>query len=934
MTACAHNKPTMTANTQFRLLTFILLMLTAGKTFAQKDTLVTLDMKQARIASVLEELEKQTGYRFYYDTTDFDSTRVDITVRQEPFAKVLETIFTEKDITWSMDRYNRIFIARGEAIHTSLPPDFFTRKDTAKMVSAEDTTRGHHEQNSSLQVAVLENKLYTIGDKTGGPLQGIANIAGYTRDAKTGEPIAGASIYIEKPRIGVFSDQYGYYSISLPRGRHILNIQSIGMRDTRRLLMVYGDGKMNIDLQTQVMTLKKVIVSAEKASNVRRTEMGVQKIDIKTIKQVPVVFGEADVLRVVMTLPGVKTVGEASTGLNVRGGSADQNLVLFNDGTIYNTAHFFGMFSAFNPEVVKDVELYKSSIPAKFGGRLSSVLDINSREGNKKEITGSAGIGLLTSRFNIEGPLVKEKTSFIFGARTTYANWLLANLPDQYKNSRASFYDLNLNISHEINKTNSLYFMGYFSQDRFNLNNDTTYSYGNRNIGLKWKHVFSNKLYSIVSAGYDRYQYGITSTHNPVNAYKLGFDINQLYLKAHFSWFLSSSHTLEFGLNALRYKLHPGSYQPVGKPSLVTPDVVAPEQALESAVYLSDRYTISSALSLEAGLRYSMYSYLGPNQVNNYAPGQPITTDNLIGTKNYGSGAFIKTYSNPEYRLSARYIVTENFSIKAGYNTQRQYIHAISNTTAMAPTDIWKLSDPNIRPQSGDQVSLGLYRNFKNNTIETSVEVYYKRIKDFLDYKSGALLVMNHHIETDVLQTKGKAYGVELLIKKLTGKFNGWFSYTWSRTLLKQDDPRAGELVNGGSFYPANYDKPHDVTVVSNYRFSHRFSISLNATYSTGRPITLPIGIFYYANSWRTLYADRNAYRIPDYFRTDFSMNIEGNHKVHQKTHNSWTIGVYNLTGRKNAYSVYYTSENGAVNGYKLSIFGSAIPFVNFNIRF
>ncbi|HVW61822.1 MAG TPA: TonB-dependent receptor [Puia sp.] len=925
----------MTAPNHFRLLTFIFLSLTAGTALAQKAPLVSIDMKQVRIADVLAELEKQTNHRFYYDTTDFDSTRVDVTVRQQPFTKVLDAIFTEKDIAYSIDRQYRVFIARGEAIHTDLPPGFFDKKDTARMASPmEDTTHGRQEQNSSLQVAALENKLYTVGDKVNGPLHGIANLAGYTRDAKTGEPVAGASIYVENPRIGVFSDQYGYYSISLPKGRHILNIQSIGMRDTRRLLMVYGDGKMNIDLRTQVMTLKKVIVSAEKASNVRRTEMGVQKIDIKTIKQVPVVFGEADVLRVVMTLPGVKTVGEASTGLNVRGGSADQNLVLFNEGTIYNTAHFFGMFSAFNPEVVKDVELYKSSIPAKFGGRLSSVLDINSREGNKKEITGSAGIGLLTSRFNIEGPLVKEKTSFILGGRTTYANWLLARLPDQYKHSRASFYDINLNISHEINKNNSLYFTGYLSQDRFNLNNDTTYSYGNRNIGVKWKHVFSNKIYSLVSAGYDRYQYNISSTANPVNAYKLGFDINQLYLRAHFSWFLSSVHTLEFGLNTLRYKLHPGSYKPVGSSSLVVPDVLAPEQALESAVYISDRYNISSALSLEAGLRYSMYSYLGPNQVNNYSPGQPINNDNLISTKNYGPGAFIKTYGNPEYRLSARYIITENFSIKAGYNTQRQYIHAISNTTAMAPTDIWKLSDPNIRPQTGDQVSLGLYRNFKSNTIETSVEVYYKRIRNFLDYKSGARLVMNHHMETDVIQTKGKAYGVELLIKKLTGKFNGWLSYTWSRTLLRQDDPNAGELINNGSFYPANYDKPHDVTLVSNYRFSHRFSVSLNATYSTGRPITLPIGIFYYANSWRTLYADRNAFRIPDYFRTDFSMNIDGNHKVHQKTHNSWTIGVYNLTGRRNPYSVYYTSENGAVNGYKLSIFGSAIPYVNFNIRF
>ncbi|WP_431210919.1 hypothetical protein ACQ86N_33965 [Puia sp. P3] len=294
----------------------------------------------------------------------------------------------------------------------------------------------------------------------------------------------------------------------------------------------------------------------------------------------------------------------------------------------------------------------------------------------------------------------------------------------------------------------------------------------------------------------------------------------------------------------------------------------------------------------------------------------------------------MKTYGGPEYRVSGRYVLTDNLSIKAGYNTQRQYIHSLSNTTAIAPTDIWKLSDPNIRPQHGDQVSLGLYRNFKANTVETSVEVYYKRIRDYLDYKSGAQLVMNHHIETDVLETQGKAYGVELLIKKLTGKLNGWFSYTYSRVLLRQSDPNAGEVINEGKYYPANYDKPNDVTAVSNYRFTHRFSVSLNATYSTGRPITLPIGVFNYAGSPRTLYADRNAYRIPDYFRMDWSMNIDGNHKVHQKTHNSWTIGVYNLTGRRNPYSVYYVSENGLVNGYKLSIFGSAIPFVNFNIRF
>jgi TonB dependent receptor/CarboxypepD_reg-like domain/TonB-dependent Receptor Plug Domain len=906
-----------------------------SRCFAQdnKPADVNLELHQVRYEEALKEIEQQTGYRFFYDTTDFDTTRIDVSAKGRPLPAVLRDLLSGTGINFSIDRFHHVFIAKGEAVNTGLPQGFFDKTDSSR-TALSDTAHDYLDEVGKPQVATLENKLYLIGEKGSANLPGKANLAGYTLDAATGEPITGASVYVENPRIGVASDQYGYFSISLPRGRHILNIQSIGMHDTRRLIVVYGDGKMNIELRTQVMTLKKVTVSAEKASNIKGTNMGVQKIDIRTIKQVPVVFGEADVLRVVTMLPGVQTVGESSTGLNVRGGSTDQNLVLFNDATIYNSAHFFGFFSAFNPEVVKDVELFKSSLPARYGGRLSSVLDINGRDGNKRNFTGSAGIGLLTSRLNIEGPIVKDKTSFILGGRTTYADWLLQDLPAQYKNSRASFYDVNLTISHEINKKNNLYLTGYLSEDHFNLNNDTAYAYGNRSVNLKWKHIFSNKWNSVVSTGYDRYQYSIGSNDNPVNAYNLGFNINQAYFRANFNYYLNSNHTIEFGLNTLKYRLHPGAYTPVGGKSLVVPDTLQTEQALESALYLSDHYTVTSDFSLEGGLRWSLFNYLGPSVVNNYAPGVPVTTETQTGTTPYAKNSFIKTYGGPEYRLSARYVITENFSLKAGYNTSRQYIHMLSNTTAMAPTDIWKLSDPNIKPQYGDQISLGAYHNFKSNTIETSVEVYYKHIHDYLDYRSGAQLIMNHHIETDVLETHGKAYGVEFLIKKQTGKLNGWISYTYSRILLQQNNPSEGPLINNGHWYPADYDKPNDLTVVANYRLNHRFSISANATYSTGRPITLPIGVYYYAGSLRTLYADRNTYRIPDYFRSDLSMNIDGNHKVHQKTHNSWTVGVYNLTGRHNPYSVYYVSQNGLINGYKLSIFGSAIPFVNFNIRF
>ncbi len=898
---------------------------------------VTISLKDATIENFATAIEKQCRVRFYYDSSKMDSISITVTAAAQPLKTVLDQAFANTGLQYTADNAGHIFITRGYALNLLLPSNFPTGVPAGNQQAsnaAVTNTFSDSDEVSTTPKAVAENKLYEIGDKLLTNAPSVITLAGYVRDIKTGEPVVGASVFIDKPRIGGTTDQYGYYSLSLPRGHHILNIQSISMRDTRRQIVLYSDGKMNVDMQGTVITLKRVIIAAQKLSNVKSTQMGLQKIDIKTIKQVPVVFGEADVLRVVTTLPGVKTVGESSTGLNVRGGSADQNLILFNDATIYNPSHFFGMFSAFNPEVVKDVELYKSSIPARYGGRLASVLNINSREGNKKNITGSAGLGLLTSRLDIEGPLIKDKSSFILGGRTTYANWLLNLLPDQYKKSKASFYDINLNVSHEFNKKNTVYLTGYISNDRFNLNSDTVYNYGNKNISLKWKHIFNNKVNSLVTTGYDRYDYNITSDELPPSAYKLGFDINQTYLKVHFNYYLSNKHTVDFGLNSIYYKLHPGNYQPVGKSSLVVPDNIATEQALESALYLSDHYNISPALSIDAGIRYSMFNSMGPKSVNNYAPGLPKTENTIISVTPYASGKFMKTWSGPEYRLSLRYAITDSFSVKAGYNTQRQYIHVLSNTSAMAPTDIWKLSDPNIRPQYGNQYSLGVYKNFKANTIEASVEVYYKNIQNYLDYKSGAVLVMNHHIETDVIGTKGKAYGVELLVKKLTGKLNGWISYTWSRILLKMDDPNAGELINQGLYYPANYDKPHDVTVIGNYRVTHRFSLSLNATYSTGRPITLPVGVFYFGNAQRTLYADRNAYRIPNYFRTDFSMNIDGNHKVHQKTHNSWTIGVYNLTGRKNPYSVYYVSENGIINGYKLSIFGSAIPFVNYNISF
>ena len=914
--------------------TFCLLLLLSGWTSASAQIAADMPIKgtfrQARFEQFVQAVEPQTPYRFFYNPADIDSLVVDIEVANQPLRVVLRQLFGDSKYSYAIDKQQRVYITINRPIHTDLPIGFF--RGTGG--NGTDSTLNAY-LSETRQKRPEPDKVYEIGKRTNPIRPGRATMSGYVRNVASGEPIVGAAIYLESPRIGTVSDQFGYYSITLPRGKHDLKLRSIGLKDTRRRIILYADDKFNIDMEDDVIALKEVVIEAEKDKNISGLQMGQERVDIKSIKQVPTALGEADLLRVIQTLPGVKTVGESSTGLNVRGGATDQNLILYNDATIYNSSHLFGFFSAFNPDLIKSAELYKSAIPSRFGGRLASVLDVQTRDGNKKKFVGSGGIGLLTGRLTVEGPILKDKTSFIVGIRTTYSDWLLRQLQSaSFQKSQAQFYDLNLHITHEMNERNTFYLTGYLSQDRFRLNSDTTYRYQNQTATLKWKHILTNKLYSVFTGSYSGYNYSVASEKNPVNAYDLGFSIHQPQLKADFNFFATNQHTIDFGVSSTYYKIQPGNFQPRGSESLIAPDVVPAEQGVESALYVGDRFDVSPQLSISAGLRYSTFSYLGPNTVYQYVMGQPKTVNTIIDTLTYGTNKAISTYSGPEYRLAIRYALSNTASVKASFNRTRQYIQMLSNTTVISPTDIWKLSDANIKPQIGDQYAVGLYKNNRANTIEMSVEAYYKTMQNRLDYRSGAALILNHHIETDVVNAEGKAYGVELLVKKLTGKLNGWVSYTYARTLLRTSNTDNNEIINQGNWYPSNYDKPHDFTLISNYRINRRFSISLNFTYSTGRPITLPVAKYYLDGSARLLYSERNQYRIPDYYRADFAMNIEGNHKVKKLAHSSWTLSVYNLLGRHNAYSVYFRSENGAIRGYQLSIFGQPIPSVTYNFRF
>ena len=682
--------------------------------------------------------------------------------------------------------------------------------------------------------------------------------------------------------------------------------------------------------------LAEIVVVSGRQSAVKSTLIGSEKFKPELLKNIPSAFGESDIMKVVLTLPGITTVGEASSGYNVRGGATDQNLILYNGGTVYNPSHLFGLFTSFNSDAIEDVELFKSSIPVEYGGRISSVLKVTSKEANMQRLTGSASIGVLTSKANLEIPVVKDHVSLLLNGRTTYSDWILKHLPEKsgYRNGSGNFYDLGGVLTWKLNDMHRLKIYGYWSYDKFSFSSDDNYGYRNRNFSAEWRSILSEKITATLSGGLDHYDYFNEDRATPTMAARLSFGIDQLWGKLHFRHRLTEKQVLSYGLSVQHYNVQAGKYEPLGEESRISTNQLEKEKALESAAYIDYEHSLTDKLSVSAGLRYSMFNALGPRDVNFYADGELPSEETLLETRH--ETGVIKTYQAPEIRLSARYALMENLSLKAGFNTMHQYIHKVSNTSIMSPTDIWKLSDLNIKPQNGWQLAAGVYYETDDKEYELSAEAYYKHIGDYLNYRSSAVLLMNPHLETDVISTDGKAYGLEFQVKKPVGKLNGWVSYTFSRSLLRQDDKRVAVPLNDGDWYPSEYDRPHEVKAVLNFKFTERYSLSSNFDYATGRPTTLPAGKYYnsYNQRYMPYYTDRNKYRIPDYMRLDLAFNIEPTHRLTSFLHTSFSIGVYNALARKNAYNIYYVTEGNEIKGYKLSVFGTAIPYVSLNIRF
>lgn len=903
---------------------FILFSFTivSAQTVNTKITGIYLGMPFDRF---VERIESETEFKFLYRDQDVEDLQVNLQAADSDIKLVLNEIFAGTNLSYSIDIFNRVWVSKGQRFQFEFPKDYFAIRD-------------RQVEGAASQVDLdpfAKNKLYVIGKASDNPTSSKATLSGIVSSIESGLPMKGAVVLEKIGYTQNLTGDGGEYKLTLAKGRHTIFVQNIGGFQEQRQIDLRGDGVLHISIPETILSLDEVTVSSGALSNVSKLEMGVQSITVAEMKRLPSVMGEVDVLKGVLIMPGVNTVGEASAGFNVRGGAADQNLVLYGNSTIFNPTHAFGFFSAFNSDMVSGVELYKGSIPVNYGGRLSSVLHVEPNFGGKDKIGGAGGIGILTSRLNLNGP-IGEKTNFSIGGRTTYSDWALKLLDDEadLNGSTIKFYDINVNLAHRINDKNSLAFTSYLSRDNFQFDQDTSYSYQNLNVALGWTHYFNDKLEGDFTIGTDKYQFEILGEDNPLNAFKYAFDIQQAFLRTDFEYRMNERHIMNFGLHAIQYQLSPGMNSPYGTESIVIEDKLDREQAREASIYFGDEIILNEKLSINYGGRYSIYQTLGESSIKEYSSGEPITEGNLIGERQFGKGEVVQTYHGPEFRVSGRYILDNKSSIKAGFNTLRQNLHLLSNTSSIAPTDSWKLSDPYIKPQTGGQASIGYYRNLNRNMFEFSSELYYRYMKNLLDYRSGANLILNKNLEQDILNSVGKAYGIELFVKKNTGTLKGSLAYTYSRSLMKTSDEPNVEKINNGKFYSSNFDQPHHVVLVTNYELSKRINTSLNLNYSTGRPITLPISKFDYAGSERVFFSDRNAYRIPDYFRVDFSVNLEGNHKVRKLAHSSWSIGVYNLLGRSNPYSVYYTPVEGQLRGYQLSIFAKPIPFITYNFRF
>ncbi len=914
------------------LLIFCLVPYVRGQ---ENDVILSGDFNDIPFTDFVEQVEKQTGATFYFLEDWVKGIRVTISGMEISLRHTLDKTLLPTGLTYYLDPHLRIYITNQAPLVTRLPDYSGTGGNLIggfDDISGEELTTTERRYIDGRKAGLLET--IRIGSSETGSGGSNAVLHGKITDMETGEPLIGATIYFEELKKGAATDVDGRFSIVVRPGKYTVGFNCMGMESRQNYLEVYSGGELSISMEKSLIPLNEVVIKANRYHNVRGTQMGFDRLNYKVMKEVPVVMGERDVLKVVQMLPGVQSVGEGASGFNVRGSAADQNMIYVNKVPVYNSSHLFGFFTSISPDIVKDFTLYKSNLPANYGGRLASFFDISTRQGNMNEFTARGGISPVTAHLAVEGPVKKEKSAFVLSARSTYSDWILKRLEDPVlRNSEAAFNDLAGALTWEPGDKTLIKAFGYISNDRFKLGSSNQYAYSNAGASINMRHRFGSRVTGDMALVYGAYDFHNIDQNVTVESFEHEYRIRHYELKAGFTWLSLGRHKITYGGNAILYNLDRGTVEPYGPHSLRVPVELGIDHGIETAVYLADEITLFPKLTIYGGLRFAYYMSLGPEQLMLYQEGQPQRPGNVIDTLLFDQNQVIKTYSGLEPRLALNYLVGENNSLKLSYNRMRQFLFMLSNTVAISPTDQWKLCDYHIAPPYMDQLSMGYYQDFPGKRVNTSLELYHKWGSNIVEYRDGANFLSTPYIETEILQGNQKAYGLEAMIKKNGGKFNGWLAYSYSRSFMQVESPLPGESINEGMIYPSNYDRPHNLSMVSNIKMNRRLSFSANVVYITGRPVTYPISIYYLEDMQYIEYSDRNSYRIPDYFRLDFSINLEGNLSERKLFHSYWMINFYNLTGRRNAYSVFFENEDGEINGYKLSIFGQPVVTLSWNFK-
>lgn len=748
-------------------------------------------------------------------------------------------------------------------------------------------------------------------------------ISGYVKDAKTGEELIGARIIIKDlSATGASTNAYGFYSLTIPEGNYTVTAQYIGYEPKSFEVALVQNTTLNFTISEKASELNEVVISAEKDENITKTQMGVEKMNVKAIDKIPVIFGEKDILKIIQLTPGVKSAGEGNSGFYVRGGAADQNLILLDEATVYNASHLLGFFSVFNSDAIKDVTLYKGSQPSEYGGRLSSVLDIKMQDGNDKIFGAEVGIGLISSRLKLEGPIVKEKGSFTISGRRTYADLFLKLSNDTIINqAKLYFYDLNAKANYRINDKNRIFLSGYFGKDVLGFGDSFGINWGNATGTLRWNHLFSDKLFSNSSLIFSNYDYIINTDLSGTEG-EIISRIQDYNLKQDFQYFAGSKSKLKFGFNSIYHKIIPGVIT-IKSDSSINELNLTNKYGWENAVYFSHEYKPNTIFSIEYGIRFSSFSLMGPGDFYTYnADGE--TTD----TASFSSNEFAKTYFNIEPRIAVNYILNEKNSVKVSYARNIQNLHLLSNSTTSDPTDLWIPSSNNVTPEIADQISLGYFQNFKNNTYEFFAEIYYKYLQNQIDYKDGAELRFNENVESQLLFGTGRAYGIEFFLKKKYGRFNGWIGYTLAKT------EKQIEGINNGKYYPAKQDRTHDISIVGIFELSKKWTLSATWVYYTGNAVTFPSGKYEINGQVVNYYTERNGYRMPAYHRLDIGATWQ--RKKTERFESSWNFSLYNAYGRENAYSITFEEDpNDATKtqAVQTTLF-RWVPSITYNFKF